>query len=175
MPTTTRTTTFWQCATGQHKMCHNTAQKVLCAAGRHKMCHSSTKKRLSATGRHKMCHNTAQNVLCATGRHKMCHSTALKDENANNKNNKAIIRAGRAALAAKNSENNQINLNIFYHKFQVLHWMRIRLLWRQSHHDRINENLLKSGKSKNKTENHFSPYQRSCINLYTRLKIAMSW
>jgi hypothetical protein len=25
----------------------------------------------------------------------------------------------------------------------------------------------------NKTENHFSPYPRSCINLYTRLKIAM--
>jgi hypothetical protein len=26
----------------------------------------------------------------------------------------------------------------------------------------------------NKTENHFSPYPRSRINLYTRLKIAMS-
>jgi hypothetical protein len=27
----------------------------------------------------------------------------------------------------------------------------------------------------NKTENHFSPYPRSRINLYTRLKIAISW
>jgi hypothetical protein len=95
-------------------MCHNTAQKILFD--------------LCATGRHKICHRQAQNVLqhgtkrlldlCATGRHTMCRHTMChrKAQNVpqegtkdfldflekNNKNNKAIIRASRASLAAKN-------------------------------------------------------------------------
>jgi hypothetical protein len=82
-------------------MCHGKAQNVPQYGTKY------------ATVRHKMCHSTAQKDLCATGRHKMCHNGTKKLLDLNeslkkNKNNKAIIRAGRAALAAKNKKSSYL-------------------------------------------------------------------
>jgi hypothetical protein len=147
-------------------MCHSTAQKILfdlCATGRHKMCHRkaqniSQEGTKCATARHKktfrlMCHRKAHNVpqegtKCATGRHKMCHRKA--------QNVPQIIRAGRAALAAKNCCITKIRIN------SRTHWLCFEMTYQLS--QRHAENVV--------DEHHIRPDCISCSQYFWVLTLA---
>jgi hypothetical protein len=93
-----------KCATGRHIMCHRTA---------HNVPQDGTK---CAIARHKKTYVPREGTKCAILRHKKTFILKwLKDENANNNNNnnKAIIRAGRATLAAKKDNMNRPGLDRF--------------------------------------------------------------
>jgi hypothetical protein len=89
-------------------MCYGTAPKDFCTTAQEGTKYATARHKnildCWATGRHKMCHSTAQNVP-QHGRKILLdlkNDKRIENKNKNNKNNKAIIRAGRAALAAKN-------------------------------------------------------------------------